>query len=112
MADVTKENLFENLGSIEVTADLAMKIDLARDVRKFIERQGLTRAQAAEFFEVPRLRIGQIQSNKLHSIGIEYLVRMLTKTGGKLSYNFRQPSKRAAAARVRGPRQRSKRLSE
>ncbi len=103
MAHSTKGSLFESLGvRHEVTADLAMKVDLASDVRKFIERQGLTRAQAAEFFDVPCLKITQIQSNKLHAIGMEYLVRMLTKTGGKLSYHFRQPSKRAAQARVRG----------
>jgi predicted XRE-type DNA-binding protein len=102
MAHVTKGNVFEDLGfSREVAADLAMKVDLARDVRKFIERQGLTQAQAADFFEVPRPKISHIQSNKLDGISIEYLVRMLTKTGGKLSYHFRQPSKRAAQARVR-----------
>ena len=102
MAHVTKGNVFEDLGfSREVAADLAMKVDLARDVRKFIERQGLTQVQAAAFFEVPRPKISNIQSNKLDGISIEYLVRMLAKTGGKLSYRFRQPPKRAAQARVR-----------
>ena len=102
MAHVTRGNVFEELGfSREEAADLAMKVDLARDVRTFIERQGLTQVQAAEFFEVPRPKISHIQSNKLDGISIEYLVRMLTKTGGKLSYNFRQPSKQVARARVR-----------
>lgn len=102
MAHVTKGNVFEDLGfSREEAADLAMKVDLASDVRKFIARQGLTQVQAAEFFEVPRPKISQIQGNKLDGISIEYLVRMLAKTGGKLRYSFRQPSKEVGAARVR-----------
>jgi predicted XRE-type DNA-binding protein len=102
MAHVTKGNVFEDLGfSREEAVDLAMKVDLARDVRKFIERQELTQVQAAEFFEVPRPKISNIQSNKLDGISIEYLVRMLAKTGGKLRYSFRQPAKRVANARVR-----------
>src|SRR5688572_16972281 len=102
MAHVTKGNVFEDLGfSREEAADLAMKVDLASDLRKFIARVGLTQADAAEFFGVPRPKISNIQSNKLEGISIEYLVRMLAKTGGKLSYSFRQPSKQVAQARVR-----------
>ncbi len=102
MAHVTKGNVFEDLGfGREEAADLAMKVDLANDVRKFIDRQGLTQVQAAEFFAVPRPKISHIQSNKLAGISIEYLVRMLAKTGGTLSYSFRQPSKQVADARVR-----------
>ncbi len=102
MAHVTKGNVFEDLRfSREEATDLAMKVDLASDVRKFIDRQGLTQVQAAEFFDVPRPKISHIQSNKLAGISIEYLVRMLAKTGGTLSYSFRQPSKQVADARVR-----------
>jgi len=102
MGHITKGNVFEDLGfSREESADLAMKVDLASDLRKFIDRLGLTQVKAAEFFDVPRPKISQIQSNRLEGISIEYLVRMLAKTGGKLTYRFRQPSKQAAQARVR-----------
>lgn len=102
MAHITKGNVFEDLGfNREAAVDLTMKVDLARDVRKFIERQGLTQVQAAAFFEVPRPKISHIQSNRLDGISIEYLVRMLAKTGGRLSYRFRQPSKQAGEARIR-----------
>jgi predicted XRE-type DNA-binding protein len=102
MAHVTKGNVFEDLGfDREEAADLAMKVDLASDLRKFIDRQDLTQAQAAEFFSVPRPKISHIQTNKLDGISIEYLVRMLAKTGGTLSYSFRQPPKHVARARVR-----------
>ena len=101
MGHVTKRNVFEDLGfSREKAADLAMKVDLASDLRKFIERQKLTQEKAAKFFDVPRPKISQIQNNKLQGISIEYLVRMLAKTGGKLSYTFRQPSKETAKTRL------------
>jgi predicted XRE-type DNA-binding protein len=101
MGHVTKGNVFEDLGfSREESADLAMKTDLASDLRKFIDRQDLTQEKAAKFFDVPRPKISQIENNKLQGISIEYLVRMLVKTGGKLTYRFRQPSKKAAKARI------------
>ena len=70
-------------------------------MRTFIERQGLTQVQAAGFFGVPRPKISHIMNNKLDGISIEYLVRMLARTGGKLSYKFRQPSNQTAKARMR-----------
>jgi predicted XRE-type DNA-binding protein len=102
MAQVTKGNVFEDLGfDPEQAADLAMKVDLASDLGKFIERQGLTHAPAAEFLGVHRPKVSHIQTNKLGGISIEHLVRMLAKTGGKLSYRFRQPSKQVASAAPR-----------
>lgn len=101
MAHVTKGNVFEDLGfSREEALDLAMKVDLACELRKFIERQGLTQENAAVFFEVPRPKISQINMGRLDGISIEYLVRMLARTGGKLTYSFRQPAKKAARKRI------------
>jgi predicted XRE-type DNA-binding protein len=102
MTHVTKGNVFEDLGfSREESADLALKVQLAIEVRKFIERQQLTQVKAAEFFGVPRPKISNILTNKLGGISIDYIVRMLGKTGGKLTCSFRQPSTRVAAALVR-----------
>ena len=101
MGHITKGNVFEDLGfSRSVAADLAMKVDLACELRNFIGRQNLkNQEKAAEFFGVPRPKISQIMTGRLDGISIEYLVRMLAKTGGKLSYSFRQPS-RATARRL------------
>ena len=102
MGHVTKGNVFEDLGfSREEAADLAMKAKLASDLSKFIERQKLTQVRAAAFFDVPRPKISKIQGRDLTGITIDYLVRMLAKTGGTLRYSFRQPPKRVAQARVR-----------
>ena len=102
MAHVTKGNVFEDLGfSREEAVDLAMKVDLACELRKFIERQSLTQQKAAEFFNVPRPKISQITTGRLDGISIEYLVRMLALTGGKFTYSFRQPAKQAARKRIK-----------
>ena len=68
---------------------------------QLIERQKLTQVRAAAFFDVPRPKISKIQGRDLTGITIDYLVRMLAKTGGTLRYSFRQPPKRVAQARVR-----------
>lgn len=102
MGHITKGNVFEDLGfSREESAELALKVDLASEIRTFIERQGLTQARAAVFFDVPRPKVSQIQSGRLEGMSIEYLVRMLGRTGGKFTYSFRQPSRQVAEARVR-----------
>ena len=102
MGHVTKGNVFEDLGFNKAeSADLSMKVDLALAVRKFIERQDLTQAAAAVFFNVPRPKISQIKNGNLEGISIDYLVRMLAKTGGKLTYGFRQPAKTVARKRIR-----------
>ncbi len=103
MEHVTKGNVFEDLGfSRAEAADLAMKVDLACAIRKFIERQNLrTQQKAADFFGIPRPKISQVMTGRLDGISIEYLVRMLAKTGGKFTYSFRQPSKTTARRLVK-----------
>ena len=103
MAHVTRGNVFEDLGfSQEEAIDLAMKVDLACEIRKFIDRQNLkNQEKAAAFFDVPRPKISQIANNKLDGMSIEYLVRMLAKTGGRLTYSFRQPSHQTGKRRIK-----------
>jgi len=103
MRHVTRGNVFEDLGfSREEAIDLAMKVDLALELRKFIDRQNLKpQEKAAVFFDVPRPKITNIVNNKLGGISIEYLVRMLAKTGGRFTYNFRQPSRQTVKKRVK-----------
>ena len=103
MGHITKGNVFEDLGfSREEAIDLAMKVDLAHEIRKFIDRQNLkNQERAAAFFDVPRPKISQIANNRLDGMSIEYLVRMLAKTGGRLTYNFRQPSQQTGKKRIK-----------
>ncbi|HLU07655.1 MAG TPA: helix-turn-helix transcriptional regulator [Woeseiaceae bacterium] len=95
MAHVTSGNVFEDLGfSREEAARLALQVYLSEQIRTFIRRQGLTQAKAAEFFDVPQPKISRIMNDKLQGFTIDYLVRMLARTGGTLNYSFRQPAVR------------------
>lgn len=92
MTHVTKGNVFEDLGfSREEAERLALQVYLSEQIRTFVKRQGLTQAKAAEFFDVPQPKISRIMNDKLEGFTIDYLVRMLARTGGTLSYSFRQP---------------------
>lgn len=101
MAHVTKGNVFRDLGfDREEAEDLAMRTYLMAELRKFIKKHHMTQAKAAEFFGIPRPKISYIQNGKIDKLSIDYLVRLLAKTGGQLKYSFKQPTeKRLKTAR-------------
>jgi len=90
----TKGAVFKDIGfSPEKAAELEMKFYFLEAIRKFIERQEMTQAQAAEFFGVQQPKISKIKTGDATGMSLEYLVRLISKTGGKFSYSFRQPRK-------------------
>ena len=79
---VTKGNVFEDLGfSKEEAVALAMRVDLAVEIEKFIKRKKMTQMKAAEFFDVPQPKISKIMGGKLNGFSIDYLVKMTAKAG-------------------------------
>ncbi len=79
---VTKGNVFEDLGfSDEEAIALAMRVDLAVEIEKFIKRKKLTQTKAAEYFSVPQPKISKIIGGKVSGFSIEYLVKMAAKAG-------------------------------
>lgn len=79
---ITKGNVFKDLGfSDEEAVALAMRVDLALEIEKFIKRKRMTQTKAAEFFDVPQPKISKIMSGKLNGFSIDYLVKMATKAG-------------------------------
>jgi len=79
---VTKGNVFKNLGfSDEEAIALAMRVDLAVEIEKFIKRKKLTQTKAAEYFNVPQPKISKIIGGKVSGFSIEYLVKMAAKAG-------------------------------
>ncbi len=60
---------------------LAMRVNLAVEIEKFIKRKKLTQTKAAAFFDVPQPKISKIISGKVSGISIEYLVKMAAKAG-------------------------------
>lgn len=94
-SQITKGNVFRDLGfNREEAEDLAMRTYLMAELRKFIAKHKMTQAKAAEFFGVPRPKISYVQSAKIDKLSIDYLVRLLSKTGGQLRYTFKQPNKK------------------
>lgn len=79
---VTKGNVFKVLGfSDEEAIALAMRVDLAVEIEKFIRRKKLTQTKAAEYFDVPQPKISKIVGGKVGEFSIEYLVKMVAKVG-------------------------------
>ncbi|MEO0996550.1 MAG: helix-turn-helix transcriptional regulator [Pseudomonadota bacterium] len=92
---VTKGNVFKDLGfSGEEAVALAMRVELAIEIEKFIKRKKLTQVKAAEFFSVPQPKISKIVGGKVGEFSIDYLVKMVAKTGRTPRISF---AKRQAA---------------
>ena len=79
---VTKGNVFNDLGfSDEEAVALAMRVDLAVEIEKFIKRKKMTQTKAAAYFDVPQPKISKIMSGNVSGFSIEYLVKMAAKAG-------------------------------
>jgi predicted XRE-type DNA-binding protein len=96
MTSVTRGNVFEDLGfSPEEAERMALQVFLGEQLRAFIKRNKLSQASAAAFFGVQQPKISKIMNENLEGMSIDYLVKMLVRTGGTLSYSFRPPRKRS-----------------
>ena len=90
---ITKGNVFKDLGfTDEESVALAMRVDLAVEIEKFIKRKKLTQIKAAEYFDVPQPKISKILGGKVSGFSIEYLAKMATKAGKtpRISFTRRQ----------------------
>ena len=86
---ITKGNVFKDLGfTEEESVALAMRVDLAVEIEKFIRRKKLTQTKAAAYFNVPQPKISKILGGKVSGFSIEYLVKMATKAGKKPQISF------------------------
>lgn len=94
MATVTKGNVFEDIGfSAEEAERMALQVFLGEQIRTFVVRNKLTQAKAAAFFGIQQPKISKIMAENLDGMSIDYLVKLVAQTGGKLHYSFRQPRK-------------------
>ena len=94
MTSITKGNVFEDLGfSPEEAEKMALQVFLGEQIRAFINRNKLGQEKAAAFFGVQQPKISKILNDNLDGMSIDYLVKMVGRTGGTLNYSFRQPRK-------------------
>ncbi len=79
---VTKGNVFKELGfTNEESTVLAMRVELAIEIEKFIKRKRLTQISAATHFGTTQSKISNIVSGKISGFTIDYLAKLVTKAG-------------------------------
>jgi predicted XRE-type DNA-binding protein len=62
-------------------AVMLLRSELAEALRKWIDRHGLTQAEAAHRLGVTQPRISEIARNKVDKLSLDYLVGLCAKAG-------------------------------
>ena len=80
------DNVFESLGfDKEEAANLLIRSNLMIEITKFIQTNKLSLRKAGEFFGVNHSRINDILKGDIDKFTIDYLVNLISKTGGKVT---------------------------
>ena len=75
-------NIFIDLGfPPHEAAVMLLRSELAEALRKWIDREGITQAQAAERLGVAQPRISEIVRNRVDRLSLDYLVGLCAKAG-------------------------------
>lgn len=75
-------NVFLDLGfPPHEAAVMLLRCEIAEALRKWIDREGLTQAQAAKRLSVVQPRISEIVCNKVDKLSLDYLVGLCAKAG-------------------------------
>lgn len=88
-------NVFTDLGfDDEEAANLLIRSKLMVEIKKYIERESLTQAEAAKLFGVTQPRISDLKRGKIDIFTVDTLIKMLSRIG--LTVSVRVAKKRAA----------------
>jgi len=75
-------NVFLDLGfPPHEAAVMLLRCELAEVLRKWMDREGLTQAQAAKRLGIVQPRISEISCNKVDKLSLDYLVGLCAKAG-------------------------------
>jgi predicted XRE-type DNA-binding protein len=75
-------NVFLDLGfPPHEAAVLLLRCELAEALRKWMDREGCTQAEAAKRLGVSQPRISEIARNKVDKLSLDYLVGLCAKAG-------------------------------
>ena len=76
------QNVFADLGFDPwEAANLKIRADLMIDLRRYIEDQGWTQAQAATFFAETQPRISNLLKGEISRFSVDKLINKLAKAG-------------------------------
>jgi predicted XRE-type DNA-binding protein len=80
--DRSSGNVFLDLGfPPHEAAVMLLRCELAEALRKWMDREGSTQAQAARRLGVSQPRISEIARNKVDKLSLDYLVGLCAKAG-------------------------------
>lgn len=97
-------DIFADLGfSGAESRNLQMRAAMMTALRKFIEKEGLTQADAARRLKVSQPRISDLTRGKVSRFSLDSLVVMLTDAGLEIDLRIKQPSKRVAESAAFNP---------
>jgi predicted XRE-type DNA-binding protein len=75
-------NVFLDLGfPPHEAAVMLLRCELAEALRKWMDREGCTQAQAAKRLGISQPRISEIARNKVDKLSLDYLVGLCAKAG-------------------------------
>ena len=90
-------DVFTDLGfSPAESRNLRFRSQMMTALRKFIEKEGLTQADAAKRLKVSQPRISDLTRGKLSRFSLDTLVNMLSDAGLEVDFRIKPPSRRVA----------------
>lgn len=90
-------DVFTDLGfSPAESRNLRLRSQMMTALRKFIEKEGLTQAEAAKRLRVSQPRISDMTRGKISRFSLDTLVNMLGDAGQEVDLRIKSPSRRVA----------------
>ena len=96
---ITKRSgdVFRDLGFSPAEArNLRLRSELMTALRGFIQKEGLTQADAAKRLKVSQPRISDLTRGKVSRFSLDILVNMLTDAGIEVGVRIKRPARRLA----------------
>ena len=90
-------DVFTDLGfSPAESRNLRIRSEMMTALRKFIEKEGLTQADAAKRLKVSQPRISDLTGGKISRFSLDTLVNMLSDAGLEVNFRIKAPTRRVA----------------
>lgn len=90
-------NVFTDLGfSPAESRNLRIRSEMMTALRNFIEKEGLTQADAAKRLKVSQPRVSDLTRGKISRFSLDTLVNMLTDAGLEVDFRIKPASRRVA----------------
>lgn len=90
-------DVFTDLGFSPAEArNLRIRSELMTALRKFIEKEGLTQADAAKRLKVSQPRVSDLTRGKISRFSLDTLVNMLTDAGMDVDFRIKPTPRRVA----------------